>query len=77
MLEGIVIIKRPPTLKLMAKGCVGGGTNTHLSSNVSIFSIVDASPIGHFSLFQTNGFSNLTPRKNTNKTNSYILQLET
>lgn len=75
MLEGVKEIEKPAPPKFVAEGPVSG-TSTYISSNVSAFSTVGASPnvLSSSSSIQTSGVSNFASGRNPEKASSSLLQ---
>ncbi|KAK2366758.1 G-type lectin S-receptor serine/threonine-protein kinase SD2-5 [Trifolium repens] len=79
MLEGVKEIEKPPPPKLVVEGPVSG-TSTYISSNVSAFSTIGASPnvpsASSSSSILTSGVSNFPSGRNPEKATSSLLQTD-
>ncbi|WJX71227.1 hypothetical protein P8452_55242 [Trifolium repens] len=79
MLEGVKEIEKPPPPKLVVEGPVSG-TSTYISSNVSAFSTIGASPnvpsASSSSSILTSGVSNFPLGRNPEKATSSLLQTD-
>lgn len=78
MLEGVKEIEKPPAPKSLTEAAPVSGTSTYISSNVSAFSTVGASPPGpsSSSSFLNSVASTLTSGRNPDKGTSSLLQSE-